>query len=119
MLWDRDPRFAKPLLEALENIPGLVVGDNEPYEGALRNDSMFRHGTVPGLAHALIEIRQDLIGTQAGADEWIGRLAPILERINGLAQLHEIGHFGSRTGPIEEVREDGLSDLVSHDRTVR
>jgi predicted N-formylglutamate amidohydrolase len=108
LLWDSDPRFTQPLLDALRAHGGLTVGDNEPYDGALRNDTMFRHCTQRGLAHTLIEIRQDLIGHQSGADEWCDLLAPMLKRINGLAQLHTIRHFGSRTGPVEP-RETAVS----------
>lgn len=97
LLWDRDPRFCAPLLEGLRARGDLVVGDNEPYDGALRNDTMHRHCTQAGLAHALIEIRQDLIADAAGAGRWVEILAPMLARINALAQIHEVRHFGSRT----------------------
>ncbi|MEZ5871061.1 MAG: N-formylglutamate amidohydrolase [Nitratireductor sp.] len=100
LLWDNDPRFTLPLLKELRAIGRFTVGDNEPYDGALRNDTMFRHCTVRGLAHTLIEIRQDLIGTVEGAHEWAGILAPMLERVNSLEEVHEIRHMGSRTGPV-------------------
>lgn len=102
ILWDQDDRAVRPLIRALEQEPGLVVGDNEPYDGALRGDTMFQHCTVKGYAHALIEIRQDLIVAEAGADEWARRLAPILEEINRRPDIHETRMFGSRTGPIPE-----------------
>lgn len=75
ILWDRDPRLAQPLLAALRADPSLVVGDNEPYRGALKGDCLWRHGTSRGLAHALVEIRQDLIASEAGAKDWADRLA--------------------------------------------
>ncbi|MEI2384959.1 N-formylglutamate amidohydrolase [Breoghania sp. JC706] len=97
VLWDKDPRMPEPLLAALGRDPALIVGDNEPYVGALKNDTMYKHGTSRGLAHALIEVRQDLIGDEAGVAEWAGRLAPILAELNALEALHEVRHFGSRT----------------------
>lgn len=100
LLWDLDDRAAAPLMGMLGEDPALVVGDNEPYDGALRGDTMFRHAIVNGFAHVLIEIRQDLIGTQAGADEWARRLAPVLDAINRQPDIHEAKQFGSRTGPI-------------------
>ena len=100
LLWDNDPRFTRPMIDELEAVGGLIVGDNEPYSGALRNDTMFRHGTLRGLAHTLIEIRQDLIGTPAGIKRWVDLLTPMLEKINGLAELHKVHHFGSRSGPL-------------------
>lgn len=81
VLWDGDDRFARPLLAALEAEKDLVVGDNEPYAGGLEGDSMNAHGTRRGLAHALIEIRQDLIADEAGQLAWAERLSRILPRV--------------------------------------
>ena len=77
-----------------------MVGENEPYDGALRGDTMFKHALVNGYTHALIEIRQDLIATQAGADEWASRLAPMLETVNAMPDTHIVRQYGSRTGPV-------------------
>ena len=95
ILWDRDPRFAVPLIERLGREHGLHIGDNEPYLGALKNDTMYRHGTGRGLAHALLEVRNDLIETPAGVLEWADRLEPILRDIVAEDNLHEIRHYGS------------------------
>ncbi len=101
VLWDLDDRAPKALIDALSEDPTLVVGDNEPYDGALRGDTMYRHAIVNGFAHALIEIRQDLIADDSGADEWAARLAPIVDAVNARPEIHERQKFGSRTGPIE------------------
>ena len=42
---------------------------------------MSRHGTGRGLAHVLIEIRQDLIADPAGQRAWAERLAPVLAEV--------------------------------------
>lgn len=97
ILWDRDPRLAVPLIEALRVVPALVVGDNEPYAGALFNDTMHRHGTVRGLAHALVEIRQDLIADSAGVGSWAERLSGILAGLNRDPEIHMVRHYGSLT----------------------
>lgn len=81
VLWNRDGRFALPLIERLRREKELVIGDNEPYSGGLAGDTLDVHATGRGLADALIEIRQDLIGGPAGVAEWTDRLAPILEDI--------------------------------------
>jgi predicted N-formylglutamate amidohydrolase len=90
LLWDRDARFAALLIDALRRDAGLVVGDNEPYSGELEGDMMNRHATRSGLAHALIEIRQDLIGDAAGVAEWADRLARILPGIVEREDLHRL-----------------------------
>ncbi|WP_049792648.1 N-formylglutamate amidohydrolase [Polymorphum gilvum] len=96
ILWDKDPRAVVPLLEGLARDPALVVGDNEPYDGALKNDTMYRHCTSRGLAHALIEVRQDLIADETGVADWAERLTPLLAGLAGMPALREICHYGSR-----------------------
>jgi predicted N-formylglutamate amidohydrolase len=103
VLWDTDPRFALPLIAALRESGDIVVGDNEPYSGALANDTMYRHATRRGLAHGLIEIRQDLIADEAGVTAWVERLAPILTHLNALPELHVIRHYGSKAGPVDPI----------------
>ena len=100
LLWDMDDRAARPLIDMLSADPALAVGDNEPYDGALRGDTMFRHAIVNGYAHALIEIRQDLIAAPEGAQGWAERLAPMVAAVNAMPQMHEIRQYGSRTGPV-------------------
>ncbi|MGB6117783.1 MAG: N-formylglutamate amidohydrolase [Mesorhizobium sp.] len=100
ILWDSDDRAVRPMIDLLSADPTLVVGDNEPYDGALRGDTMYRHAIVNGFAHVLIEIRQDLIAMEAGARQWAERLAPMLDAINRQADIHVARQYGSRTGPV-------------------
>ena len=98
ILWDVDPRLARPLIAALGEEGDLVVGDNEPYDGALDGDTMHELGTKRGLPHALIEIRQDLVADSAGQIAWAERLARLLKPILAEPGLRKIVHFGSRAG---------------------
>ena len=41
----------------------LKVGDNEPYEGNLIGDTMYKHGLKNNLHHTLIEVRNDLLSS--------------------------------------------------------
>jgi predicted N-formylglutamate amidohydrolase len=100
ILWDSDDRAVRPVIEMLSADPQLVVGDNEPYDGALKGDTMYRHAIVNGYPHVLIEVRQDLIADDAAARSWAGRLAPMLDAINRRADIREAKLFGSRTGPL-------------------
>jgi predicted N-formylglutamate amidohydrolase len=40
---------------------------------------MWQHATQRTLPHALIEVRNDLIATEAGQRDWATRLAPHIE----------------------------------------
>lgn len=96
VLWDLDPRAPLPLIDLLARDPNLVVGNNEPYDGALKGDTMYRHAIVNGLAHVLIEVRQDLIADADGVESWAQRLAPIIEEINAMPDMHLVKQYGSR-----------------------
>lgn len=79
VLYNRDPRLARPLLDLLRAEGDLVVGDNEPYFVADITDyTVPVHGERRGLPHVELEIRQDLIGDAAGQRAWAGRLARLL-----------------------------------------
>ncbi len=74
LLWDRDDRIFRPLMDRLASEP-LTVGNNEPYSGRLAGDCMWMHGTSRGIPHLLIEVRNDLIQTQDDQQKWGGDLA--------------------------------------------
>lgn len=97
LLWDKDDRAAHRLLPLLAEDPKLIVGDNEPYDGALKGDTMHEAGTVAGRPHVLIEIRQDLIASAEGQLAWANRLAPMLKKINFDRSIHAHKQYGSRT----------------------
>jgi predicted N-formylglutamate amidohydrolase len=85
VLSDHDRRMADPLLAALRRERELVVGDNQPYSGSHSEGYTCRaHGRLHGDArrrpNVLIEVRQDLIGDDAGVAAWTRRLAPLLRR---------------------------------------
>ena len=81
ILWDRDEQVARAMMRGFLAQGDLVVGDNEPYHGALEGDTLNTHGTKAGLPHALIEVRQDLISAKTGVDEWVERVAKVIEPI--------------------------------------
>ena len=70
----------------------LCVGDNEPYY--MNSDKDYAvpvHGQHRGIPHVEFEIRQDLIETPEGQDEWAEFLAGILRE--GLGRMREAGHI--------------------------
>ena len=78
VLFPGDDRFGRPLLSQLRAEADLTVGENEPYTGYLPGDAIDRHATANGLPNALIELRNDLIKTEAQQRAWAARLARIL-----------------------------------------
>jgi predicted N-formylglutamate amidohydrolase len=82
VLYNRDARVAKPLLQALRDEGDLVVGDNQPYAvGDLTDYSVVNHGERRGIPHVEIEIRQDLIADEGGQQAWAERFARLLPRV--------------------------------------
>ena len=79
VLYNRDPRFAGCLLEALRSEAGVVVGDNEPYSGKQQvGYTLPHHGEGRGIPHVEVEIRQDLIYLPSGQAEWSRRTTAAL-----------------------------------------
>jgi predicted N-formylglutamate amidohydrolase len=79
VLYHRDTRLARIMLDLLREEGDLVVGDNEPY--AITDTSDYTvpvHGERRGLAHVEIEIRQDLIAKLPDQAEWAARMALLL-----------------------------------------
>jgi predicted N-formylglutamate amidohydrolase len=73
-----DGRLSDPLIARLQAEPDLVVGRNEPYPGHLPGDAIDRHALHHGRQNTLIELRNDLIETEAAQAAWGQRLAPLL-----------------------------------------
>ncbi len=73
---DRAARIAIPMLAEA----GVLVGDQQPYSGKQLNATMNRHGEDNGIAYLGIEMRQDLIGDDAGVAHWASVLAPVVTR---------------------------------------
>lgn len=78
ILYDRDRRMAGHMLEQLSIDQSVCIGDNEPYRIDQKDYGIPVHGEERGLAHVLIEIRQDLITSDNGQQVWARRLAPLL-----------------------------------------
>jgi predicted N-formylglutamate amidohydrolase len=85
VLYNRYSKLAHDLRDLLAAPGDLVVGDNEPY--SVNDDTDYTipvHGERRGLSHVAIEIRQDLIGDEAGQEYWANRLADVLPKAAGL-----------------------------------
>jgi predicted N-formylglutamate amidohydrolase len=83
LLYNRDDRAALPAIASLR-ADGIVTGDNEPYSGKVLNATMNLHAEASGIPYLNFEVRQDLIGDDAGATLWAERLAPVIVKVAGL-----------------------------------
>jgi predicted N-formylglutamate amidohydrolase len=100
-LYHRDRTLPPLLLQHLRAEGDLVVGDNEPYAVSDTTDyGIPVHGEMRGLINTGIEIRQDLIGDQAGQQQWADRLARILGKIEEMlrkdASIQDSGRITRR-----------------------
>ena len=67
VLWDNDDRLPKIFFDYFKKShKNLIIGDNKPYSGRLKKDTLYRHATIRGISNILIEIRQDLITEKKG-----------------------------------------------------
>jgi predicted N-formylglutamate amidohydrolase len=80
ILYNRERRFARCMLEALRRERGLVVAENRPYFLSDATDyTVPHHAEARALPCVEIEIRQDLIRDAAGQVEWAQRIGAALE----------------------------------------
>ncbi len=91
VLSDTDRRLADGLLRELGFEAGLVVGDNQPYSPRDRvYHTLERHAQSQGLLSAMIEIRNDGLGSSADQHAWAQRLCRALRAALALVQRHPV-----------------------------
>jgi predicted N-formylglutamate amidohydrolase len=79
VLFNRDDRIARAMLELLRAEPGLVVGENEPYAVSDATDyTVPVHAEPHHIPHVELEVRQDLIADEAGEAYWAALLTRLL-----------------------------------------
>ena len=76
ILSNQDRRLSNYIITEMKH-RGLKVGDNEPYEGNLIGDTMYKHGLKNNLYHSLIEVRNDLLSSPTK----IHRVSVLLKKI--------------------------------------
>ena len=79
LLYNQDDSAAQHAMRLFSE-EGLNVGDNQPYSGKELNATMDRHAEAHGRPYLTIEIRQDLITTEADQARWAAMVADIANR---------------------------------------
>ena len=92
ILWDKDPRIPLSLMQNLRAHPdGFNIGDNEPYSGKHPADyTIDHHAEAAGIPHVSIEIRQDLVDTEDGAERWATILHDALRDVLADPELYQV-----------------------------
>jgi predicted N-formylglutamate amidohydrolase len=81
LLYNRDPRLARPLLDLMNEEMAPYVGDGLPYAmDDLSDYTLPVHGERRGLLHVGIEIRQDLIAHPRGQADFAAWLETMLRQ---------------------------------------
>jgi len=75
LYWHGRIDMAVAMLHALAQRGDITVGDNAPYAMDDTDYTIPRHAISRALRYAEIEVRQDMISTQAGQSSWAQRLA--------------------------------------------
>jgi predicted N-formylglutamate amidohydrolase len=111
VLYNRDPRFARILMDLLRREQGLVVGDNEPYSVTDASDYTIPvHGEQRDLHHVAIEIRQDLIADEPGQRRWAGLFARLLPQ----AYQRVVAVPQAADEPSSTTKEEALGSVEPH-----
>lgn len=79
IMWNGDDRLARVLCDHFNEL-GFCVGEQVPYSGEEWGYTITRHGRDMGHLHTQIEVRQDMLGDEAGVDRWARMLAEGLEK---------------------------------------
>ncbi len=84
VLYGRDARLASLVLDGLRRDDAIVVGDNEPYFVSDATDyTIVVHGEQRGIPHVELEIRQDLLASEADTQRWAEQLGDVLKEAVG------------------------------------
>mgnify|MGYP003313350295 FL=1 len=92
ILWDKDNRLSKIFLNSLKNIK---LGDNKPYSGRLKNDTLYKHATSYGIPHVLIELRQDLLKKGKDKLQWAKKIHNVLKENEKIIKSFSLKKYGS------------------------
>jgi predicted N-formylglutamate amidohydrolase len=85
LLFDHDARMAVALSKSF---PGIITRLNEPYsakDGVMHTANL--HAATRLLPHVMIEVRNDLITTERGQQEWAQRLSVPLNQVAQKGEL--------------------------------
>lgn len=82
-LWNSNHQLSLRAAEIMADMePNFAIGLNQPYSGKALNYTMDRHAERRGLPYLSIEIRQDLLATDADVAVWADRLMQLIGKLS-------------------------------------
>ena len=82
ILSNKDRRYSDLLIRQMTKSKRYIIGDNVPYKGELKDDTLYKHGLKKNILHTLIEVRNDLINTEIKVNKMSQFIVSSLNTIN-------------------------------------
>ena len=82
ILSNKDRRYSDLLIRQMAKSKRYIIGDNVPYKGELKDDTLYKHGLKKNILHTLIEVRNDLINTEIKVNKMSQFIVSSLKTIN-------------------------------------
>ena len=82
ILSNKDRRYSDLLIRQMAKSKRYIIGDNVPYKGELKDDTLYKHGLKKNILHTLIEVRNDLINTEIKVNKMSQFIVSSLNTIN-------------------------------------
>ena len=82
ILSNQDRRYSDLLIKQMSKSKRYIIGDNVPYKGELKEDTLYKHGLKKNILHTLIEVRNDLINTEIKVNKMAQFIVSSLKKIN-------------------------------------
>jgi predicted N-formylglutamate amidohydrolase len=82
ILSNKDRRYSDLLIRQMAKSKSYIIGDNVPYKGELKDDTLYKHGLKKNILHTLIEVRNDLINTEIKVNKMSQFIVSSLKTIN-------------------------------------
>ena len=82
ILSNKDRRYSDLLIKQMAKSKKYIIGDNIPYKGELKDDTLYKHGFKRNILHTLIEVRNDLINTEIKVNKVSQFIVSSLKKIN-------------------------------------
>ena len=79
---NKDRRYSDLLIRQMAKSKRYTIGDNVPYKGELKDDTLYKHGLKKNILHTLIEVRNDLINTEIKVNKMSQFIVSSLKTIN-------------------------------------